>query len=397
MKPRASSLFMFTAAALLAVAPLIAGAQSWETIVALNDPNSTTTGYAVMVDSFSPNPSLPDLFIGGASPYGRVMHVDQSTVPATVTPADPAASQTTRLAKDVAGNLYSAGYETRGGNQYWQVRKSSNGGVSWTTLDDAGTWNSAVSSFASGLTTDSAGNVFASGSAFDKRGNEYWVIRRGINFGQNWVTSYKSSKPLAKGMGAVFVPPGSAGSAGGLFAVGSLTETKTTQWSVLRSRDSGASWQWVDAWGTSKANGGAHARAVTADSAGNVYVTGYDAMGTPAWYVRRSRDGGNTWQTILTDYTDGDYNRADDIAADPFGNVYVAGMTQQTGSGAKWTVRRWDAATQTWDQWPTELRQPLLGYASISLARGITTDAAGSVYATGNADNQWIVQKLTLP
>jgi hypothetical protein len=189
------------------------------------------------------------------------MHVDQSTVPATVTPADTAASQTTRLAKDPAGNLYSAGYETRGGSQYWQVRKSSNGGFTWDIIDDAGTWNSAGNSLAYGLSTDSTGNVFASGSAI----------------------------------------------------------------------------------------------------------------------------------------TDGDYNRADHIAADPAGNVYVAGLTQQTGSGAKWTVRRWDAATQTWDQWPIGLRHPLVGHADVSTARGITADAFGSVYATGNAANQWIVQKLTLP
>lgn len=35
--------------------------------------------------------------------------------------------------------------------------------------------------------------------------------------------------------------------------------------------------------------------------------------------------------------------------------------------------------------------------ANVSVARGITTDAAGSVYVTGNADSQWIVQKLVLP
>jgi hypothetical protein len=304
--------------------------------------------------------------------------------------------RTYRLTKDAFGNLYSCGYDWRNNRQYWQVRKSSNGGVTWSVVDDASTWNSAGSSVALGLTTDSVGNVFASGSALDKQGNEYWVIRKGANLGSTWSTSYKSGK-LATGKGVVFVNPVPGGHAGGLFAVGSLTATRTTQWSVLRSRDSGATWQWVDAWGTSKFNGGAYARAITADGDGNIYVAGYDVMGVPAWYVRRSRDGGNTWQTILTEYTAGDYNRADDIAADAAGNVYVAGLTQQTGSGGKWTVRRWDAATQTWDQWPNELRHPLLGYANVSVARGIIADAFGNVYATGDADGQWLVQKLALP
>jgi hypothetical protein len=370
-------------------------AQSWDTICALSTP-TTTTGNAIMLDPFSGDPASPGLFIGGGSSYGPVLHVDQSSSPVTVTAADTMLGRTYRLTKDTSGYLYSCGYELRNNRSYWQVRKSSNGGATWSIMDDASTWNSAGSSVALGLTTDSVGNVFASGSAFDKQGNEYWVIRKGSNFGSTWSTSYKSGK-LATGKGVVFVNPVSGGHAGGLFAVGSLTATRTTQWSVLRSRDSGATWQWVDAWGTSKLNGGAYARAITADGAGNIYVAGYDVMGVPAWYVRRSRDGGNTWQTILTEYAAGDYNRADDIAADPAGNVYVVGLTQQTGSGAKWTVRRWDAAAQTWDQWPAELRNPLLGYANVSVAHGITTDAVGNAYATGDADDQWIVQKLTLP
>lgn len=381
MKTQTSYLAVFTATAFLAEATLPTSAQSWETIVAIGDPNANTVGHGIMVDPFSPDPNAPGLFIAGESPFGRVLHVSQIVVSALVTTSDPASGWADRLAIDVWGNLYSAGQ---------QVRRSADGGLSWTVVDDAGL-------SANGLATDTTGNVFVSGSVFDKRGNEFWAIRKGANLSQGWTTCYKSSKPLAKGMGMVFVNPVPGGHAGGLFAVGNLTETKTTQWSVLRSRDSGATWQRVDAWGTSKFNGGAYARAITADGAGNIYVAGYDAMGVPAWYVRLSRDGGNTWQTILTEYTAGDYNRADDIAADPAGNVYVVGLTQQTGSGAKWTVRRWDAATQNWDQWPTELRHPLLGYASVSVARGITTDAAGSVYATGNADGQWLVQKLLLP
>ncbi|MCL4181403.1 MAG: hypothetical protein KJ072_27150 [Verrucomicrobia bacterium] len=383
------------AAFLLVTAMLPAGAQTWDTIVAM-DPDYSAAGYSVMVDPFSSDPSWPDLFIGGSGSYGQVLHIDQSTEPATTTPALTAAGQTQRLAKDSVGNLYSAGYERRGDRSYWQVRKSSNGGASWVVVDDAGAWNKDGSSSVQGLTTDLAGNVYASGTASDRQGKQFWVIRRGANQGQSWATCYKSSKPLATGMGMAFVAPMDA-HAGGVFAVGSLTETKTTQWSVLRSKDAGVSWQWVDAWGTSKMKGGAHARAITADGAGNVYVAGYDVMGIPAWYVRLSRDGGSTWQTILADYTDGDYNRADDIASDPWGNVYVAGMTQQAGNGAEWTIRRWDAPTQSWDQWPDALRHPLSSQANVSVARGIVCDALARVYVTGTADSQWLVQRLELP
>lgn len=383
--------------AVLASAALSSHAQSWETLVALGEPNADAIGHAVMLDPFSPDPAHPDLFIGGESPGGSVLQVDLSVEPAAASASDAAPGLMHHLVADAFGNLYAAGYQSRGGRAYWQVRRSSNGGASWVVVDDAQAWNKDGGSVAYGLTTDLTGNVYASGSAHDRQGKEFWVIRRGANQGQNWATVYKSSKPLAKGMGAAYVGP-TAAHAGGVFAVGTLTATRTTQWSVLRSRDSGGTWQWVDAWNATRDNEGAqYPRAVAADGAGNVYVAGYDVIGVPAWYVRRSLDGGETWQTILSEYADGDYNRADDIAADPWGNVYVVGMTKQAGSGAQWTIRRWDAATQSWDQWPNELRHPLASWASVSVARGVVSDAFGRVYITGSADGQWIVQRLAVP
>lgn len=383
--------------AVLASATLALHAQSWETLVALGEPNADAIGHAVMLDPFSPDSAHPDLFLGGESLGGSVLQVDLSAEPPAASASDAAPGSMQRLVADAFGNLYAAGYQSRAGRAYWQVRRSSNGDASWVVVDDAHAWNKDGGSAAQGLTTDLAGNVFASGSAQDRQGKEFWVIRRGLNRGQTWATVYRSSKPQAKGMGAAFLAP-TAAHAGGVFAVGTLTATKTTQWSVLRSRDSGGTWQWVDAWGPSRDNEGAqYPRAVAADGAGNVYVAGYDVTGVPAWYVRRSQDGGDAWQTILSEYTDGDYNRADDIAADPWGNVYVAGLTKQPGSNARWTVRRWDAATRSWDQWPHELRHPLASWASVSVAHGIVSDGLGRVYVTGSADGLWIVQRLVLP
>lgn len=372
----ASVLLMLTSAAMPA-----SHGQGWETIVSIGDPQLFFYGDAILLDPFSESADLPGLFIGGHSAYGQVLHVNQATQPATITTADGALGDVNRLATDAFGNLYSAAK---------QVRKSSDGGALWSVVDEGGV-------DARGLATDPQGNVFVSGTLTDRQGKQFWVIRKGGNLGQNWSVCYKSGKPLAQGMGIVFVEPVPGGHAGGLFAAGTLTAIRTTQWSVLRSRDSGATWQWVDAWGPSKGNGGAYARAITADGAGNIYVAGYDVMGVPAWYVRRSLDGGVTWQTILSEYTDGDYNRADDIAADPWGNVHVAGLTKPAGGSAQWTIRRWDAATQSWDQWPDELRHPLSSWASVSTARGIVSDAFGRVYATGSADGLWIVQRLGLP
>ena len=71
-----------TAATLLAGA-LTANARNWETILQLSDTNNTSIGNAVMIDPFSPNPLLPDLFLGGRSSSGPVLHLDQSTAVVT--------------------------------------------------------------------------------------------------------------------------------------------------------------------------------------------------------------------------------------------------------------------------------------------------------------------------
>lgn len=390
------------AGTLLAITSLPAAAQHWETIVDL-PPQSA--GRSVLIDPFSADPSLPDLFIGGSSPFGSVLHVEQST--SAMSTSDPDAAATVNcLGRDALGNLYSAG-------EGWQVRTSTDGGVTWTVIDDAGTWWGSTSTMtrsasARGIATDPTGRVFITGITRETSqgkgrttGGTYWVIRRGTPSPQGWTwnNSFFSGSlglPTVTGAGIVFVPSISGGQFGGLFAAGTFPTRKGLQWAVLRSRDAGSTWQQVDAFGPYRDNIGAYARAITADSVGNLYVAGYDA--TPGWYVRRSMNGGNSWETILTNYAGGNsYNRADAIAADVVGNVYVAGMTQVSGSGARWTIRRWDAATQAWDQWPETLRHPLSAWASVSAARSIVADNQGRVYVAGDADGHWLVQRLVTP
>jgi hypothetical protein len=382
-------------AAYIAATSIATHAQSWDTIFVLGDPNNSPVGNAVLIDPFSANPSFPELFLGGGSSFGPVLNLDQSTDPVTVMPSDAAYGRAQRLGSDAAGNLYSVGYENRANRLNWQVRTSADTGVTWAVRDDAVQWNPNNHSVAYGVAADPSGNIFVTGVAQDKKGASYWVIRKGANHGQTWTTVFSSSKPIAHGDGLRYLPPVPGKHDGGLFAVGRLTPGKATQGTVLRSRDAGNSWQTVDAWVPGK-NQTAGATAVTSDANGNLFVAGSEAADA-AWYVRVSGDAGNSWQTILTGYSAGTMiNRPNDMATDAAGNLYVVGVTSASGK-ATWTVRRWDAATQTWDQWPNALRYPLTPEVSVSVARGVTADATGRVYATGSGDSQWITQRLSVP
>lgn len=393
MKVRTPLFISLTTAALLAAAAVNTHAQSWQTLLALGEPNNSAVGNAVLIDPFSANPNLPDLFLGGGSSFGPVLNLDQSTDPATVTPSDATYGRAQRLGSDAAGNLYSVGYEYRANRLNWQVRTSADTGVTWAVRDDAVQWNPNNNSVAYGVAADPSGNIYVTGVAQNKTGASYWVIRKGANHGQTWTTVFSSSKPIAQGDGLRYLPPVSGKHDGGLFAVGRLTPSKATQGTVLRSRDAGNSWQVVDAWVPGK-NQAAGATAVTSDANGNLFVAGFEAADA-AWYVRVSGDAGNSWQTILTGYSVGTLiNRPNDMTTDVAGNLYVVGVTSASGK-ATWTVRRWDAAAKTWDQGPDALRYPLTPAFSVSGARGVTADATGRVYATGNGDSQWITQRLS--
>lgn len=192
------------AAALLTAAVLNTHAQGWETLATLESPKG---GNAVMIDPFS-DPALPGLFIGGTSSFGSVLHLDQSTDPATLSSSDPTSFQVQRLASDDSGNLYSVGYATLGSQSLWQVRKSEDGGVTWGIVDDASTWSPNGDSTAFGVTADLSGNIYVSGQAYlsTRAKMPYWVIRKGANHGQSWNTVFTSSKAIAIGSAMKLVP-----------------------------------------------------------------------------------------------------------------------------------------------------------------------------------------------
>jgi hypothetical protein len=257
-------------------------------------------------------------------------------------------------------------------------------------LDDASAW-SPNGSNARGITVDASGNVYASGYTYSRNATA-WCIRRGNQNGGAWTTVYKAAKGNSDGGGIKYVPPAPGKHNGGIFAVGRLTPGSTTQWTVLRSQNAGATWAVVDSWTPAK-NQAAAAKVIASDPQGNIYVAGFDGKVPSGWWVRRSGNGGATWQTVLTRYNN-DLTiggQPEDIAADAAGNVYVVGYTDLEGR-VGWTVRRYDATSSSWDNWPAALRHPL-GSAAPSRAIGVTTDGAGNVYVTGSS-NGLVVQRL---
>ena len=289
------------------------------------------------------------------------------------------------ITSDSAGNLYVAGYyyfDTGPAQQF--VRRSADGGATWSLVDNLAQNVAAVdASKPQGLTTDSAGNVyFAAGMlTVNSSGmaSYYWAIRKGTG-GTNFanVDLFTTGGSVAQ---AVYAHP-----TAGVFAVGnaniSLRSGNTTAWLVRRSVDGGTTWNNVDTFQYTSGTA-SYAQGLGADARGNLYVVGYANVTAKVgkgyqtihhWLVRKSSNGGASWTTI-DDYAGG---QATMFAADSKGNLFVAGNAT-TG----WTVRESLGGTGAW-----QTVDNFNGGAG-----AITANAQGHVFVGGNANNYWVVRR----
>jgi hypothetical protein len=92
---------------------------------------------------------------------------------------------------DTNGNLYVVGgagapYKGHGYN-HWLVRKSADGGASWSTVDNY-QLSTTINSTAQRITADSYPNLFVTGLAVTSLSSTIWIVRRSVDGGATWTT-----------------------------------------------------------------------------------------------------------------------------------------------------------------------------------------------------------------
>jgi hypothetical protein len=304
------------------------------------------------------------------------------------------------IASDRAGTLYAVGTYSDESDpnltDHWVVRRRGAGGAGWTTVDDiaaSGTWYNQANSAAA----DAAGNVYLAGLL----SNSAWTIRKGVG-GTNFATiDSVPSNGNAIGASSILVHP-----TAGVFAAGQanviVKGTSVAAWLVRRSTDGGTTWQTVDtiysSQGASYCSG--QALSMATDFHGYLYVVGAIAIPYKGsygweWLVRRSTDGGNSWSTIDTyQLAPGDNSRATAVAADSTGNIYVAGYGNTTFySSSHWIVRENPLGVGTWSTVENYQLQP----GNVAQAFAAAVSVSGSVFVGGGAGSSsgghWLVRK----
>ena len=312
------------------------GGATWQTLEDYNYQPGVTTGFtSIGVD---PNQNLYAL--GTASPgtggtrwlvrksadHGATWQTVDDFAYASGWVQGPQAG----FAADNAGNLYVAGYAynpsgPQAGIPVWIVRKSSDAGATWRTVD-VYQYNS-YGDEPVGVVCSAAG-VFVAGY-----GDLHSIVRKSTDGGQTWSIADDYAYPNATGssLGGLTVD-----SAGNFYTAARVTVTtvvkrvSTTQtyWVVRRGGNGGTAWTNVEVSPNSDFVDG-----LACDGAGNVYVTG-----GPDWVVWKGANQGTAW-SVADSFSYGSTSRAYGCASDALGNVYVCGYgTDATGS--HWLVRK---------------------------------------------------------
>ena len=293
------------------------------------------------------------------------------------------------IVSDPAGNLYTSGLsypdETSNADAQWYVRRSTDGGATWATVDDF--VKSPVDANADdiGMAADSAGNIFTAGCDFYVSGsNAYplWTVRKGTG-GTSFSTvdTVLNSRPTD-----VFVHP-----IAGVFVSGVTKVTIKNQpsdaWLVRRSTDGGATWSNVDVFQLASSKSSV-AMGIAASTSG-IYVTGHaynlnKGVVSSHWIVRKSTNGGNSWTTV-DDYqlTADNSTQGRCIAVDANANLVVAGS-----SAGKWILRKSASGTGPWTT--VDVFQ---NGTTATTPNAIAADAFGNVFVGGNDGANWLIKK----
>jgi N-acetylneuraminic acid mutarotase len=235
-----------------------------------------------------------------------------------------------------------------GGN--WQVIKSTNGGTTWSVVDDYRLDASGISG-ADAIAVDGAGNIYVAGTARKVvtagRGNtatttttDYWIVRKGLPGGTGWATVDSFVYP-----GGYAVPASMAVDSSEQVYITGYARAGLLPARWITRHNSGTTWVTSDDFAYA-ANGGTQAYSICADPAGNLFATGgnFDSTnGNPQhWLVRKHAASADAWvQQAMQGYI-------------PRGRNYHSTVWTGTemilwgGVGPTNTGDRYNPATNTW-------------------------------------------------
>lgn len=209
----------------------------------------------------------------------------------------------------------------------------------WTPSAEEGAGSRGI-----GFGTDGA--VYVAGSLEPTPETSRWIVRKSTDDGASWdiVDDFVLADGLPAGGGSIAVADD-----GRIYVLGgAMPVDPETHRLVRRSDDGGASWEVVDDFVYAPGYASYSAGIAIAPD-GSIWTTGQGGSETSShWLVRRSNDGGDTWETV-DDFqlVAGQVSLPSNISFTPDGEPFVSGRAFAAPMESHWVVRS-TAAAGTW-------------------------------------------------
>lgn len=294
-----------------------------------------------------------------------------------VTPGNEQGSTANDLVLDAAGNVYITGGASIQANlDYITIKYNTNGVQQWTaTYNGPGNDNDV----ASAIGIDKDGNVYVTGRS--RIGNfDYATIKYNNNGRQKWVERFNGKNDQFKG-GPDIANALALDTYGNVHVTGGITRANTGRDYTTYKYDPEANRIWKKTY-NGNGTGPDQASAISVDAKANVYVTG-TSWGGATWNdyatVKYDDDGNTKWVKRYN----GPGNNQDEataIASDALGNVYVTGVSIGADQFGDYATIKYDKDGNT--KWVKRYDGPGAG---LDRANAIAVDNAGNVYVTGES------------
>jgi hypothetical protein len=279
------------------------------------------------------------------------------------------------IAVSSAGNVHVTGESqgtSTGYTDYATVKYDASGVEQWVSR-----YNGPANSYdaATAIVVDYAGNVYVTGlSAGLDTYHDYATVKYDASGVEQWVARYDGPDHSYDEANAIAVDE-----IGSVYVTG-RSFTSSTNWDYVTVKYNASG---VEQWATrydSPGSGYDDARAIVVDNTGNTYVTGWSLVSGTGWdyaTVKYSALGVEQWVVRYNGPGNG-HDRANAIAVDNAGNIYVTGHSESSGTGDDYATVKYDASgLQHWVAWYDGPAH------SSDSAYAIVVDNVGNIYVTG--------------
>jgi hypothetical protein len=243
-----------------------------------------------------------------------------------------------KIAIDSQDNIYVVWYDNTPGNGEIFLKKSTNGGTSWTQKQL--TWNSEYS-LAPSIAIDSQDNIYVVWYGY-KSGDYEIFLKKSTTGGTSW-----TQKRLTWNLGDSLEPSIAIDSQDYIYVVWEDETPGNEEIFLKKSTNGGTSWTQKR---LTRNSGGSYVPSIAIDSQDYIYVVWEDETpGNEEIFLKKSTTGGTSWtQKRLTRHSGNSFDPV--IAIDSEDNIYVVWqdwrpdgkifLKKSTTGGTIWTQKR---------------------------------------------------------